>query len=310
MNIVNTKSSIIKSYKNDFRKNYSLYIMILPVVAFYIIFCYRPMYGLLLGFKDYRPGLGILGSKWVGLEKFVSFIKSPYIGRLVKNTVILSITDFVFSFPAPIILALLLNEISSVRFKKVVQTISYFPHFISTVVICGLLVQFSSSSGIFNDIRSLLGLQRIPLLQQPELFRPIYIASGIWQGIGWGSIIYLAAITGVDQQLYEAAALDGAGRLRRCIHVTLPSIRNTIVILIIMNSAHILDVGSEKILLIYNPSTYVTADVISTFVYRRGLVDGDYSFSTAIGFFNSVVSLILVLLSNKIADKVADYSLF
>lgn len=310
MNIVNTKSSIIKSYKNDFRKNYSLYIMILPVVAFYIIFCYRPMYGLLLGFKDYRPGLGILGSKWVGLEKFVSFIKSPYIGRLVKNTIILSITDFVFSFPAPIILALLLNEISSVRFKKVVQTISYFPHFISTVVICGLLVQFSSSSGIFNDIRSLLGLQRIPLLQQPELFRPIYIASGIWQGIGWGSIIYLAAITGVDQQLYEAAALDGAGRLRRCIHVTLPSIRNTIVILIIMNSAHILDVGSEKILLIYNPSTYVTADVISTFVYRRGLVDGDYSFSTAIGFFNSVVSLILVLLSNKIADKVADYSLF
>lgn len=313
MRTVNRKTTFRRRLRVDMHKNWTIYLLVLPVVVYYIIFSYRPMYGLLLAFKDYRPKLGILGSPWTsqnGMKHFVNFFNSVHLPRLVRNTVILSVTDFLFSFPAPIILALLLNELTHERFKKVVQTISYFPHFISTVVICGMLVQFCSSNGIFNDLRALLGLRRIPLLQQAELFRPLYIGSGIWQGVGWGSIIYLAAIAGADPQLYEAAALDGAGRLRRTWHVTLPAIRNTIVILIIMNSAHILNVGSEKILLLYNPTIYETSDVISTFVYRRGLVDGNYSFSTAVGLLNSVISLMLVLIANKISAKVAEFSLF
>lgn len=304
---------LMRRIRTDMLKNRMLYLLVLPVIAYYLIFCYRPMYGLLLAFKDYRPKLGIIGSPWTsqyGFKHFINFFQNAYLGRLVRNTVLLSVLDFIFSFPAPIVLALMLNEIANERFKRVVQTISYFPHFISTVVICGLLAQFCSSNGIFNDMRALLGLSRTPLLQHAGYFRPLYIGSGIWQGIGWGSIIYLAAISGADPQLYEAASLDGAGRFRRMWHVTLPAIRNTIVILIIMNSAHILNVGSEKILLLYNASIYETSDVISTYVYRKGLVDGNYSFSTAIGLINSIISLILVLIANKIAAKVADFSLF
>ncbi len=307
------RGSFLRRLRVDLRKNWTIYLLVLPVIIYYIIFCYKPMYGLLLAFKNYRPKLGIIGSPWTsqyGLKHFIDFFGSMHLPRLVRNTIMLSVFDFLFSFPAPILLALLLNELGNERYKKIVQTISYFPHFISTVVICGLLAQFCSSSGVFNDLRALVGMKRIPLLQQPGMFRSLYIGSGIWQGVGWGSIIYLAAMAGADPQLYEAAALDGAGRLRRMWHVTLPAIRNTIVILIIMNSAHILNVGSEKILLLYNPTIYETADVISTFVYRRGLVDGNYSYSTAVGLLNSIISLILVLICNKISDRVAEFSLF
>lgn len=297
----------------DLRKNWTLYMLVLPVIAYYVIFCYRPMYGVLIAFKNYKPRLGILGSPWTdehGFAHFLSFFRSMYFGRTFRNTLLISLYSLIFGFPAPILLALLFNELTSRRFKRAVQSITYFPHFISTVVICGLLTQFCLSNGIFNDVRALLGLRRTSLLQQARYFRTLYIASDLWQGVGWGSIIYLAAIAGVDPQLYEAAAIDGAGRFARALHVTLPCVSNTIVLLLIMSIGGLLSVGSEKVILLYNPSIYETADVISSYVFRRGLLEGDYSYSAAIGLMNSLVSLLLVLTANAISRKVSETSLF
>ena len=268
------------------------------------------MYGAIIAFMDYTPARGIAGSEWVGLENFIRFFKSPYCTRVIKNTLLLSVYDLIFGFPAPIILALLLNEVKSTVFKRFTQTITYLPHFISLVVICGMITDFSLSNGIFNDIIVFFGGERSALLSQPENYRPIYILSGIWQNIGWGSILYLAALAGVDQQLYEAASIDGAGKWKQLIHVTLPGIVPTIVIQLILKIGSLMSIGYEKTLLLYNDATLETADIISTYVYRSGLQQQDWSYSTAIGLFNSVINCILLFSANYISKKTTENSLW
>lgn len=297
----------------DLKINKALYLMVLPVIIFYIVFSYVPMSGIVMAFKNYKPSKGIFGSPWAdsyGFQNFIDFIKNPFFPRLMKNTITISILSLIFSFPAPIILAITLSEIRFKKIKRTVQTISYFPHFISTVVVCGLITQFCLTDGMFNDVREMLGMSRVSMLQIPKYFRTLYIGSGIWQTAGWSSIMYIAAIAGVDPQLYEAASLDGAGRFKRIWHITLPGIKQTIIILFILQMGKILSVGSEKILLLYNESTYEVADVISTFVYRKGMLDGSYSYSTAVNLFQSVVSFVLVLVVNKICSKLSESSLF
>jgi putative aldouronate transport system permease protein len=296
--------------KKDFRRNYAVYVIFLPVLAFYVIFHYVPIYGLVLAFKDYIPSRGILGSAWVGFDNFFRFFNSVYFWRILRNTITISTYEIIFGFPAPIIFALLLNEIRNTFFKRTIQTVTYLPHFISTMVICGMILDFSLNKGLFNDVIAFFGGQRTPLLMRQEMFRPIYIASGIWQGIGWGSIIYLAALTSIDQELYEAAYIDGAKRFQQVIHITLPCLLPTITILFILKIGGIMSVGFEKIFLLYNPTTYEVADVISTFNYRKGLVEFDYSFSTAVGFFNSVINIIMLVTANTISRKVNEYSLW
>lgn len=297
----------------DFQKNKAVYFMFLPVVVFYLIFHYYPMSGIILAFKDFKPALGIWGSPFTGdygFEHFLAFFGSSFFGRTITNTILISLYQLIFGFPMPIILALMLNELRSPKFKKVMQTITYFPHFISTVVVCGMLTDFCLSDGLFNQITGFFGVSSVSMLSEPKLFRTIYVASGIWQSMGWDSIIYLAAIAGIDTQLYEAASLDGAGRFKKIWHITLPGIKGTVVILFIMAIGKMMSVGSEKILLLYNPSTYKTADVISTYVYRKGLLDQDYSYSTAVNLFNSVINFALVFCANALSRKLTENSLF
>lgn len=304
------KKTFLQAAKRDFVKNRYTYLLVLPVVAFYIIFHYAPMYGAVIAFKDFAPGKGIWGSPWAGMKHFIDFFDSYYFIRILKNTILLNFYSLVFGFPAPILLALLLNEIRSKLFKRTVQTITYIPHFISIVVICGMIADFCASDGLINDMVSMLGGTRVPYLQKPEFFRTIYVVSGIWEGVGWGSIIYLAALSGIDTSQYEAAVIDGAGRLKQLWHVTLPGIMPTIVILLILRIGHLMSVGFEKVFLLYNPNTYETADVISTFVYRRGLLESNFSFSTAVGLFNSVINFLLIVVSNAISRKLNETSLW
>jgi putative aldouronate transport system permease protein len=296
--------------RNDFRRNYAVYLLFVPVFAYYTIFHYAPIYGLVLAFKDYLPSRGIFGSPWIGLENFRRFFSSIYFGRTLRNTVLISVYEIIFGFPAPILFALLLNEIRGTLFKRTIQTVTYLPHFISTMVICGMILDFSLRNGLFNDVIAFFGGTRTDLLMRPEMFRPIYIASGIWQGVGWGSIVYLAALTSIDQELYEAAYIDGAARFRQVIHITLPCLLPTITILFILKIGGLMSVGFEKVFLLYNPTTYEVADVISTFNYRKGLVEFDYSFSTAVGLFNSVINIFLLVTANTISKKVNETSLW
>ncbi len=296
--------------KKDWKRNRSLYLMVLPVILFYILFHYKPMYGAIIAFQDYNPRQGVTGSEWVGFDQFIRFFTSPYFGRLVKNTLLLSVYGIIFGFPAPIILALLLNELRAKRFKKTVQTITYLPHFISLVVVTGIIKDFTQSTGLINDIIVMFGGERSSLIQNPALYRTIYIVSDIWQGIGWGSIIYLSALSGVDQQLYEAASIDGAGRWKQLIHVTLPGIAPTIVIMLIMRMGQLLGTGYEKTILLYNEATYETADVIASYIYRVGILERNWSYSTAIGLFNSVINLALLIATNKISRRVSETSLW
>ncbi len=296
--------------KKDWKRNRSLYLMVLPVILFYILFHYKPMYGAIIAFQDYNPRQGVTGSEWVGFDQFIRFFTSPYFGRLVKNTLLLSVYGIIFGFPAPIILALLLNELRARRFKKTVQTITYLPHFISLVVVTGIIKDFTQSTGLINDIIVMFGGERSSLIQNPALYRTIYIVSDIWQGIGWGSIIYLSALSGVDQQLYEAASIDGAGRWKQLIHVTLPGIAPTIVIMLIMRMGQLLGTGYEKTILLYNEATYETADVIASYIYRVGILERNWSYSTAIGLFNSVINLALLIATNKISRRVSETSLW
>ncbi len=307
---VSEKGSYRSMLARDFRKNRLIYLMALPVLAYYIIFQYGPMYGLTIAFKDFSPAKGILGSPWVGFQWFQEFFNSYYFGRLLKNTLLINIFSLIFSFPAPIILALLLNELRKERLKRTVQTITYMPHFISLVVICGMIHDFTARDGIINDLVVLLGGKRSTMLLEPQLFKPIYIISGIWQGIGWGSIIYLAALSGIDPELYQASVIDGANRWNQIWHITLPGILPTIVILLIMRIGSMMSVGHEKIILLYNPSTYETADVISSFVYRKGLLEANYSYSSAVGLFNSIINLILVIAANWFSRKATETSLW
>lgn len=293
------------------KRNWVLYAMVFPGLAALIIFRYLPMYGVLMAFENYYPQKGILGSSWVGLKHFKDFFASPYFSRLVGNTFALGIESLIFTFPAPIILALLLNEIRVERFKRVVQTISYMPYFISTVIVVGLLKDMcSTNGGIINVIIEALGGKPIGFFSSPQWFRPLYIFSSIWAGIGYNSIIYLAAISGINPELYESAVLDGANRVQKAIHITLPCISSTIIILLIFAVGGIVGNDYTKILLMYSPLTYKTADVISTYVYREGVLGGSYSYTTAINLLNSIISLFFLLVTNYLSRKVSDESIF
>lgn len=300
------KVKLSKRIKRDLNLNKWKYLMILPVILFYLIFYYKPMYGAIIAFKDFNPGLGIVGSPWVGLKHFKDFFTGLYFTRILKNTLVISLSSLVFGFPVPIILALLINELRNKKYARFVQTATYLPHFISLVVICSMVKEFTSDSGIVSEIVALFGGKRAIMLNNPKLFVPIYVTSSIWQEAGWNSIIYLAAIAGVDQGLYEAAIIDGAGRLRQTLNITIPSILPTIIIMLILRIGNLLNVGYEKIILLYNPATYETADVISTFVYRKGLQEFSWSFSSAVGLFNSVVNFIFLIAANYISKTTQD----
>jgi len=304
------KETFSVRFKRDFRRNKMLYLLVVPVLLFYLIFQYRPMYGALIAFKDYTPTLGVAESPWVGLANFKRFFNSVYFNRLIKNTILLSVYNLVFGFPAPIILALLLNEVRSKKFKSVTQTVTYLPHFISLIVVTGMLTNFSLTTGLFNDIITFFGGERSALLQNPKLYRSIYIASSIWQEVGWGSIIYLSALSGVDSELYEAAQIDGAGKWKQMLNITLPGIAPTIIIMLTMKIGTLMNMGYEKTILLYNPATYETADIISSYVYRVGLLEQDWSYSTAIGLFNSIINLTLLLIANKLAKRFSETSLW
>lgn len=301
--------------KNDFLRNVYrcryLYLMIAPVFAYYLIFHYGPMYGAQIAFRNFNPFEGIWNSPWVGFKYFKQFFQSHYFGRLIRNTLLINIYDLAVGFPAPIILALMINEVRNKYFRRTVQTIVYLPHFISTVVVVGMINSFlSPRNGIINIILGFFGIEPIHFLQEPGWFRTIYVWSGVWQGAGWGAIVYLAALTSIDPQLYEAAIVDGASRWKRLIHITIPGIVPTIIIMLILRMGSMLSVGYEKIILMYNPMTYETADVISTYVYRRGIQGAEYSFSTAVGLFNSVINFAMLVTFNAISRKVSEISLW
>lgn len=293
-----------------------LYLLLVPFVAFYIIFMYVPMYGLLMSFKEYSPFMGVFGSPWAhmnGFGHFYDFFTGPYFVRLISNTLIMNIMLIIFGFPMPIIFALMLNEVRSKMFKTSIQTISYLPYFVSTVVVAGLVMDFLSPSyGIINmAYKWISGSETgIYFMAKPEYFRWIYTLMDIWKGTGFGSIIYTSALAGIDMELYEAAKIDGAGRWRQLMSVTIPGILPTIAIMLIMRLGNILNLGYEAIILMYSASTYETADIISTYVYRIGLKDGNYSLSTAVGLFNGVVALIMVYASNTISRKVGEVGLW
>lgn len=293
-----------KAFWKSLRRDRQLVFMLIPVVIFFAVFSYYPLYGILIAFKDYSISRGILGSPWAGLRYFRQFFSSPYFGRLLRNTVLISVYSLLWGFPIPILFALLLNEFKDGKFKRVIQTVSYLPHFISLVVICGILIDiFSPQGGVVNSLLYSLKGKRINFFGEPEWFRTMYVGSGVWQEFGWNSIIYLAAITGINPDLYEAARIDGAGRLRQIWHVTLPGIKPTILTLLILNLGNIMSVGYEKIILLYSPTTYETADVISTYVYRTGLLSQQYSYAGAVGLFNSAINIAILVLCNFAGKK-------
>lgn len=314
MNAVSTGNRNQHSLVNRLHKNYLqhklVYWLSVPIIAYYIIFCYLPMFGICIAFQDYRPAKGVLNSKWVGFKHFISFFESVYAWRLIRNTLLINLYSLLYGFPAPIILALLLNELKCVPFKRAVQTVTYMPHFISVVVICGLLSDFCSTNGILTTITTLFGAERTNLLNEAGLFRSIYVGSGIWQTIGWSSIIYLATLSSTDPCLYEAAVIDGAGRFQQAIHITLPTLIPLITLQLIMRMGQMMSVGYEKIILLYNGLTYETGDVISSYVYRRGLQSGEFSFGTAVSLFNSLCNILLLITANWLSARLTNESMW
>jgi putative aldouronate transport system permease protein len=293
-----------------FRGSLGLYLFLLPAVVYFFIHNYLPIYGVQLAFKTFNPALGIVGSPWVGLENFRRFFQSFFFSRLIRNTVGLNLYALAASFPIPIILALLFNEIERAKLKKTVQTISYAPHFISSVVLVSIMTVFFSQSGFVNKVLASINLEAIPFLTSPNLFPHLYVWSGVWQSAGWSSIIYIAALSGIDPELHEAAQIDGASRLKRIWHINIPGILPTTVILFILNTGRIMNVGFEKIFLMQNSQNQSTSDVISTYVYRMGFINMEYGFSTAVNLFNNVINLALLLLVNWISRKVTEHTLF
>lgn len=290
--------------KTDFRKNWLIYLMLVPVIVYLLIFCYAPMYGVVIAFKDFKPRLGIMGSEWVGLKYFKEFVGSVFFGRTLKNTLMLSGLNLLFGFCAPIVFAILLNEVRNLRFKKMVQTVTYLPHFITTVIIASLILIFTDSDGFITQIVNSITGHEGSLIGDKHMFRPIYVVSDIWQSFGWGSIVYLAAIMGINPELYEAARIDGANKFKQIIHVTIPGMLPIIVIMFIMAVGGLMNVGWEKAFLLQSPVTYDTSDIISTFVYRKGFEDMNYSYSAAVGLFNSMINLILLIGANKMSRRV------
>jgi putative aldouronate transport system permease protein len=307
---IKARNSFGARFVRDFFTNKYLYVMMIPVLIYYFIFHYAPMYGVLIAFKEYTPIKGVSGSEWVGLANFKDFFNSYYFWRILKNTLIISGLSITFEFPAPIILALLINEVRNRYFKSIVQSITYMPYFISLVVICGMIKTFTNADGLLNSLFMLFGYDGQTMLQQPDLFRPIYVISEIWQRIGWESIIYIAALMTIDTEQYEAARMDGATRWKQIWYITLPGILPTIMIMFILRMGNLLNVGFEKIILLYNPATYETADVISSFVYRKGLLEFGWSYSTAVGLFNSIFNLALLITANYISRRVNENSLW
>lgn len=300
-------------FLSAFRKYKALYLLMIPGILYYVIFKYAPMYGIIIAFQDFSIGRGIMNSKFVGLKHFIEFFYvTPDSWKLIRNTIMLNLYDLIFHFPAPIILAILFNELRNQTFKRIVQSVSYMPHFLSTVVIAGILVNFlSPTTGVINHLLvRLFGMEPIMFLGLPEWFRTIYVGSEIWQRVGWGTILYLAAIAGIDPTLYDAAKIDGANRFQQIRHITLVGMRPVMIILFVLTLGNFMEVGFQKIILIYNSMNYETSDVINTFVYRRGLLDADFSFATAVGLFQSAVGFVLVVAANWVVRKYSETSLW
>lgn len=304
-------NSLTKSILRTAKNNWRLYVLVSPVIAYFIVFEYMPMYGLQIAFKNFIATKGIWGSPWVGFKHFERFFESYYFWALIKNTLGISLLSLIFGFPAPILLALLINETRHRLFQRVVQTVTYAPHFLSTVVLVGMVMMFlSPKNGLINQMIVWFGGEPISFMTEPSWFKTIYVSSGIWQQMGWSSIIYLAALTGIDPQLHDAARVDGAGRLQRIWHINLPGIMPTVVILLILNVGSVMSVGFEKVFLMQNSLNIESSDVISTYVYRTGIVGAQYSFSAAVGLFNSLINFVLLVLVNSIARRMKQTSLW
>lgn len=306
------RKSFAERFKYDLHMHRSLYILALPILLYYLLFHLFPMFGIVIAFKDYQIRDGFLGSPWIGFQNFVDFFNSIYFTRLLRNTVLINIYQLVFAFPVPIVFALMLNEMRSKHLKKFVQTVSYMPHFISMVVAVGMIMQFVNSTGFITSIVSFItGEEQTNLLMNPAYYRTIYVATEIWKQLGWKSIVYIAALSSVDMQLYEAAVVDGAGKWKQMIHITLPSIMPTVVTLFIMDVGRIMTLGFQKTILMYNPATYEVADVISSYVYRMGLGGNfQFSYTTAVELFSSVINLCLIFIANKLSRKFSENGLW
>lgn len=318
---IQARPKLSERFQHEFRKGKYIYLMFLPIVIYYVVFCYLPMYGIVIAFQDYKPGMSFFSNaEWVGLKNFQELFKSPMFPKLIANTLMLNLWELAIGFPMPIILALMLNELRSDKFKRVVQTVSYLPHFIAMVVVVGIVKDVLSSDGLFNQIRELIFVhvmgrpagefKPILYLNIPKYFRPIYTLSGVWQEVGWGSILYLSTLSSIDPQLYEAAEIDGAGRFRKMWSITLPGISPTIIIMLIFAVGGLMGSGFEKLILLYQPLTYDVADTLGTYVYRKGLEEARYSFSTAVSLFTTVINFILVMAVNKISRRVSETSLW
>ena len=292
-------------------KNWHYYAMLVIPVAFYLIFFYTPIVGNVIAFRKYQPGGSIFGESYVGMRYFNMFLTDPMFWQAFRNTVQLSLGNIIFGFPMPILFAIMLNEVRSTKFKKLVQTTSYLPHFLSMVIVCGVILEvLTPNTGLINKIIMFFGGQSIKFMSSPRWFKPVYVISGIWQNMGWNAIIYIAALSGVDPQLYEAAQLDGANRYQQMWHISIAGIMNTIVIMLILAIGGIMGIGYEKVLLLYNELNRDAADIVSTYVFRKGFAGGQYSYATAIGLFDAVIGATLIVLANKISKMVTEHSLW
>ncbi|MCI7276140.1 MAG: ABC transporter permease subunit [Cuneatibacter sp.] len=305
------QSKLLSSKKHNIKKSFPLYIMFLPVLIYYLVFRYIPLImSFIISIENYIPAKGILGSKFVGFRYYTQFLSSVFFWRLIRNTLVINLLQLTVGFAAPLVLALLLNEVEREKFKKSVQTITYLPNFISSVVVVGMVLSFLSTNGLINNILSSFGIPRVNYMSEPKYFWGIYTIMTIWQTAGYNAIIYLASLSGISQELYEAARIDGAGRIAQLRYITLPGLTPTIVLLFLMKLGRVLDVGYETIILMYNSSIYETADVIGSYVYRRGILNAEYSFSSAVGFFQAALGLILVIAANKVSKKYTETGLW
>lgn len=300
-----------KKRRKGILKNYELYLFILPALIYFLVFHYGPMYGIQIAFKDFAANKGIWGSPAVGFKHFQVFLDSFYFWTIIRNTLGITLYTLAVGFPIPILLALMINEVKTGTFKRVVQTVTYAPHFISTIVMVGMILIFlSPSTGIVNQVIQALGMKPVFFISRPEYFKSLYVWTGVWQNTGWNSIIYLAALAGIDTQLHEAAMMDGATKLQRIRHINIPGILPTVIILLILNTGNMMNVGFEKVFLMQNPLNVEASEVISTYVYKVGLMNAKYSFSAAIGLMNSVINFILLLSVNLIAKRTSETSLW
>lgn len=291
-------------------KNRGLYMLLIPVVVYYVIFHFVPMYGVSIAFKDYYAGMNIWQSDWVGWSNFERFFESFYFGRLLYNTVTIRLFQILVGFPAPILLAIMLNEVGNGFFRKTIQNLTFIPHFFSVVVVVSILNLFCQSDGLFNLIREACGYEKVLFFQEPSWFKPLFVYSGVWQNMGWNAMIYLGALAGIDPGLYESASIDGASRLRKIFSITIPCLLPTIMVLFIMNIGSIMNVGFDKAILMQNDLNREASDIISTFVYTRGVLEGDYGFSTAVGLFNSAINMVMLVLSNWLSKTASGSGLF